>query len=84
MSAKQGSSKKKRDKKVSRGEHGGAQKVRLDEIQKVSLGGGLLVNTDKTTRTGHKWLGAEGVPEPYDPEQVKINRRLYPHLFTGR
>lgn len=77
-------SKKKRDHKVSKGEHGGGGKVRLTNIEKVLLGKGLLSKSKPVTPITHPWLGAEGVPEPFDREQARENQRLYPHLFSGR
>lgn len=42
MAQKQGGSKKKRDKKVSRGEHGGGGKVSLSNLELVLLGKGAF------------------------------------------
>ncbi len=41
--------KRKRDKKISKGENGGGGKVRLTEIQKALLGKGTLARLDGMT-----------------------------------
>jgi hypothetical protein len=63
------------------------RRTRLSEVQKVLDGGGLLVNTGPDALTRAKtepWKGMDGVYEPYDRIQAEENRRLYPHLFSGR
>lgn len=65
-----------------RGSH--TRGVRLDEVQKVLLGGGMLRNAHRThagSVTGAWRFG--GMPNgPANPQQVRENRILYPHLFT--
>ena len=67
-----------------RGNH--TRKNPLDDVQKVLLGGGMLRNVHRThagSIPGAWKFG--GMPTgPYDPKQVEINRRLYPHLFTDK
>lgn len=57
---------------------------KLSEVQKVLMGGGLLRHAGKETKSADPWRGLDGVPSPWDPVQAKLNRKLYPHLFTGR
>jgi hypothetical protein len=88
LSQKQGSSKKARAHKVSHGEHGGGGKVRLNAVQKVLLGGGAFRTWKPSPETGSdktkRWDGSVNTREPFDPEQARLNEKLYPHLFSGR
>lgn len=60
--------------------------VSLNEVQKVNLGGGLLVNTGpERPDLISSWRGMDGPSSPpFDREQARENERLYPHLFSGR
>lgn len=68
--------------KAYRGSH--TRGTRVSEVQKVLLGGGLLRNTARLH--GGSVQGAwrfGGMPNgPADPAQARLNRHLYPHLFT--
>jgi hypothetical protein len=68
--------------KSYRGSH--TRGTRVNEVQKVLLGGGMLRNTARVH--GGSVQGAwrfGGMPNgPFDTRQVLENRLLYPHLFT--
>lgn len=78
--------KRKRDKPCkprgvdSRGVNG-ATKHPLTGLTKVLMGKGLIQSL-RPVEMKAPWRGAIGFKEPFDPEQAKVNRSLYPHLFT--
>lgn len=72
--------KRKRKPKTSNGVHGGAQRVRLGDVEKVLLGGGALARTRHVTMLG-AWRGVANVAVPFDAVQAKRNRHLYPELL---
>lgn len=73
---------KKRTPKTSRGIHG-ATKHPLSEVEKVLLKKGIFRSL-KPILMKAPWRTAVGFKEPFDAEQARINRAMYPHLFEGR
>lgn len=55
-------------------------------LQKVLLGQGAYRGIEKPLpgSTEGRWKAPQSVARPYDPAQVEVNKRLYPHLFTER
>jgi hypothetical protein len=52
----------------------------LNPVQKVLMGKGMLVTTERLP--GDPWVGMSAPAKPpYNTAQVRENRRLYPHLF---
>jgi hypothetical protein len=79
--------KNKRKQKVSHGERKSSYGVELNNLQKVLLGKGMMENAHNLLNNNGKpirpWYGAGRIEEPFDAEQAKLNRKLYPHLFGG-
>lgn len=75
--------KRKRAHKVSKGEHG-AKRYPLSPLQKVLAGKGQFAAFEPVEcKTPWRGLGEPSKPV-YNPAQVEVNKRLYPHLFTTK
>lgn len=59
----------------------GATKYPLAELAKVLMGKGRMQSMSPVEMKA-PWRGAIGFKEPFDAEQAKANRSLYPHLFS--
>lgn len=70
---------KQRTKKVSKGIHG-ARKNPLSHAEKIAMGKGAY-RALTPVQVDDAWYGATSFKQPFDAEQAKLNRVLYPHLF---
>jgi hypothetical protein len=67
-----------------RGNH--SRRSPQDALQRVLLGQGVLRNVHRRIdgSVEGRWVLPQTVGIPYDATQVRENKRLYPHLFSGK